>query len=207
MLAAIVERVADLRRLYGRIRCAVRRDLLVSDRRREREPHRIAQLPARIRTVGDIGSGCSSDQYQQFNAAAFAGPTYGSIGNESGVNLLNGCWDKTTDLSIARNIRVGGARQIQFRLDLFNAFNAVVFNARTTIQYNTPADPTTIRNNQYNPDGSLNTARLTPANAGAGAATGAQAMRTVQMQFGSRSRSVNDLKIPLVRVVCLRSLC
>ena len=139
---------------------------------------------ARIRTVGDIGSGCSSDPYQQFNASAFAGPTYGSIGDESGVNLLNGCWDKTTDLSIARNVRIGGARQIQFRLDLFNAFNAVVFNARTTgIQYNTPADPTTIRNNQFNPDGSLNAARLTPANAGAGAATGAQAMRTIQMQL------------------------
>jgi hypothetical protein len=41
----------------------------------------------------------------------------------------------------------------------------------------------TIRNNQYNPDDSLNTARLTPANAGAGAATGAQAMRTIQMQL------------------------
>ena len=92
---------------------------------------------ARIQTVGDIGSGCSSDPYAQFNASAFAGPTYGSIGNESGVNLLNGCWDKTTDLSIARNVRLGGARQVQFRIDLFNAFNSVVINARNTgIQYN-----------------------------------------------------------------------
>jgi hypothetical protein len=92
---------------------------------------------ARIRTVGDIGSVCSSDQYAQFNASAFAGPTYNSIGDESGANLLNGCWDKTTDLAIARNIRVGGSRQVQFRLDLFNAFNSVVINARnTTIQYN-----------------------------------------------------------------------
>ena len=39
---------------------------------------------ARIRTTGDIGSGCSSDQYAQFNANAFAGPTYNSIGDESG---------------------------------------------------------------------------------------------------------------------------
>ena len=31
---------------------------------------------ARIRATGDIGSGCSSDQYAQFNALAFAGPTY-----------------------------------------------------------------------------------------------------------------------------------
>ena len=109
---------------------------------------------ARIRTVGDIGSGCSSDQYAQFNATAFAGPTYNSLGDESGANLLNGCWDKTTDLAIARNIRVGGSRQVQFRLDLFNAFNAIVINARnTTIQYNSPSAATTITNNQFNADG------------------------------------------------------
>jgi hypothetical protein len=94
--------------------------------------------------------------------------------------LLTGCFDRTTDLSLARNVRLAGARQIQFRLDLFNAFNAVVINARSTgIQYNTAADPATIRNNQFNADGSLNTARLTPATAGAGA----QAMRSVQMQL------------------------
>ncbi len=139
---------------------------------------------ARIRTVGDIGSGCSSDQYAQFNAGAFAGPTYSSLGDESGANLLNGCWDKTTDLAIARNIRIGGSRQLQFRLDLFNAFNAAVINARnTTIQYNNPSAATTITNNQYLADGSVNPARLTPATAGAGAATGAQGMRSVQMQI------------------------
>ena len=38
---------------------------------------------ARIRTTGDIGSGCSSDQYAQFNANAFAGsaPTTASATN------------------------------------------------------------------------------------------------------------------------------
>lgn len=139
---------------------------------------------ARIRTVGDIGSGCSSDQYAQFNASAFAGPTYNSLGDESGSNLLNGCWDKTVDLAIARNVRVGGSRQLQFRLDLFNAFNAVVINARaTTIQYNNPSAATTITNNQFLADGNVNPSRVTPATAGAGAATGAQAMRSMQMQL------------------------
>ncbi len=76
---------------------------------------------------------------------------------------------------------------MQFRLDIFNAFNSVVINARnTTIQYNNPSAATTITNNQYNADGSLNTARLTPATAGAGAATGAQAMRSMQMQIRFR---------------------
>jgi hypothetical protein len=139
---------------------------------------------ARIRAVGDIGSGCSSDQYAQFNASAFAGPTYNSLGDESGANLLNGCWDHTTDMAIARNIRFGGSRQVQFRVDLFNVFNSVVINARsTTLTYNSPATSSTITNNQFLADGSLNPARLTPATAGGGAATGAQAMRTVQMQL------------------------
>ncbi len=139
---------------------------------------------ARIRTTGDIGSGCSSDQYAQFNANAFAGPTYNSLGDESGANLLNGCWDHTTDIAIARNVRIGGSRQMQFRIDLFNVFNSVVINARsTTLNYNSPATSTTITNNQFNADGSLNTARLTPATAGGGAATGAQPMRTVQIQI------------------------
>jgi hypothetical protein len=142
------------------------------------------QYTARIRPTGDYGSGCSSNQYAQFNAAAFAGPTYNSTGNESGANLLNGCWDHTTDLAIARNIKIGGARQIQFRVDAFNVFNSVVYNSRVSaIQYNNPSDPTTIRNNQFNADGTVNSTRLTPANAGAGAVNGAQAMRSVQMQL------------------------
>jgi hypothetical protein len=63
-------------------------------------------------------------------------------------------------------------------------FNAVIINARSTaIQYSSPAAPTTVTNNQYTADGTLNTARLKPSNAGAGAATGAQAMRTMQAQI------------------------
>ena len=86
-------------------------------------------------------------------------------------------------LAIARNIRVGGgSRQVQFRVDLFNAFNAVVINARnTTIQYNNPSAATMITNNQFNADVSITTAGLTAAIAGA--ATAAQAMRTLQMQI------------------------
>ncbi|HEV3217109.1 MAG TPA: carboxypeptidase-like regulatory domain-containing protein [Vicinamibacterales bacterium] len=139
---------------------------------------------ARIKVVGNPGSGCSSNPYQQFNASAFQGPTYGSTGNESGTNLLVGCPDHTLDLGLSRMIALGGNRQLQFRMDAFNVLNTVVYNARqVAIQYNTPADPTTIRNNQYNADGTVNQTRLTPANAGAGAATGAQAMRTLQAQL------------------------
>jgi hypothetical protein len=138
---------------------------------------------ARIVYVGDPGSGCSGNQYGQFNVASVTGPTYGSVGMESGRNLLRGCPDKTVDLAIMRDIRVGGGRRLEFRLDVFNAFNTVVItNRQNQIQFNSPTD-LTIRNAQYQADGSINPTRLTPRTAGFGAATNAQAMRNVQLQI------------------------
>jgi hypothetical protein len=139
--------------------------------------------PARIVINGDTGSGCSADQYKQFNTAAFSSPSVGSVGLESGRNYMIGCPDHTLDLALARNIRLGGARQLQMRLEAFNALNTVVFNARQTqVQYNSPTD-LTIRNPQFNADGTINDARLLPNNAGFGAVTGAQPMRSMQAQI------------------------
>ena len=138
---------------------------------------------ARIRVIGDPGSWCSSNPYAQFTTSAYAAPGYNSAGLESGANLLGGCFDKTTDLSIARNIRLRGGRQAQLRVEMFNGFNTVVIDGRVTrLQLTNPSDPT-VRNNQYNPDGPLNSARLTPRNAGFGAATSAQATRSIQVQL------------------------
>jgi hypothetical protein len=136
---------------------------------------------AKIVYVGDPGKGCSSNQYGQFNVASVTGPTYNSVGLESGRNILSSCPDKTVDLALARNVKVGGGRQLQFRLDAYNAFNAVVINNRVTqIQYRSPTD-LTVLNSQYLPDGTLDPNRLTPRNAGFGAATGAQPLRTMQV--------------------------
>src|SRR5262249_11847435 len=74
---------------------------------------------AKIVYLGDPGSGCSSDQYKQFNTTAVTGPTYGSVGLESGRYLLGGCTDHTVDMAIARNVRLGSNRNLQFRLDVF----------------------------------------------------------------------------------------
>ncbi|HKY20616.1 MAG TPA: carboxypeptidase-like regulatory domain-containing protein [Vicinamibacterales bacterium] len=138
---------------------------------------------ARIRIVGDPGSGCSDNQYAQFNTAAFAGPTYNSLGLESGRNYMRGCFQNTFDFAIARNIRLGGNRQLQFRVDIFNAFNTVnITNRQRELQLNSPTDQT-IRNPQYLADGSLNAARLTPRTAGFGAATEAADLRTIQVQI------------------------
>jgi len=136
---------------------------------------------ARIVYIGDPGSGCSGDQYAQFNTSAVTGPGYNSTGLESGRNIMRGCVQRDIDLSLARTIRIGGGRSVQLRADAFNAFNIVNINGRSsTIQYNSPTD-LTVRNPQFNADGSLNQARLTPRNAGFGAATSAGGMRTVRL--------------------------
>ena len=125
------------------------------------------QYAGRIRLVGNPGSGCSSNPFAQSNTAAFAGPQYNSIGNESGSNLLHGCADHTTNLSLARIFRLKSEqRRLEFRVDAYNAFNAVVINARaSSMQLASPSAPATILNSEYNANGTLNQARLTPNNA------------------------------------------
>jgi hypothetical protein len=138
---------------------------------------------ARIRIVGDAGSGCSDNQYAQFNTAAFAGPLPGSVSMESGRNYLVGCPDRILDLAIARNFRLGGGRTAQIRVDMFNALDTVVYTGRnTTLQLVSPTNQT-VRNAQYLANGQIDPARLTPRTAGFGAATGAAAMRSIQLQL------------------------
>jgi len=137
---------------------------------------------AKILYVGNPGSGCSSNQYAQFNTSAVAGPTYGSVGLESGRFLLGGCFEHTIDMAIAKNVKVGGNRSLQFRLDVYNLFNTVIYNNRnSTVIYRSPTDQTIV-NSQYLADGSLDPNRLTPRNAGFGAATSAQPLRNLQLQ-------------------------
>jgi hypothetical protein len=139
---------------------------------------------AHIIYTGDPGDGCSSNQYQQFNTAVVAGPTYNSVGLESGRNVLIGCPITRTDLAVQRNIRFGkGSRELQLRVDVFNAFNqAAVTDRQRTVNYTSPTDQS-VRNSQYcsnggpsttcagQPDGAIDPNRLQPRNAGFGAAT------------------------------------
>jgi Carboxypeptidase regulatory-like domain len=137
---------------------------------------------ARIRIIGAPGGGCSGNQYAQFTAAAFQGPLVGSsTGLESANNYLTSCFASALDLSLQREVSLGGARRIQFRVDAFNAPNQALITTRsTTMTLNNPNDPVTIVNNQYNADGTLNQTRLKPQNAGFGAVTAWQNPRTVQ---------------------------
>jgi hypothetical protein len=152
---------------------------------------------ARVRIVGDPGKGCSSDPYRQFNTAAFQGPLVGSVGLESGTGYLTGCFAQALDLSIARNIRLPGGRNLQLRADVFNAPNSAGITGRnTTLQLSSPSDPITnvapvfdpvtgLLNDGVNrlPSGALSPDRSKPKNAGFGVANAYQQERRVQLQI------------------------
>jgi hypothetical protein len=136
----------------------------------------------RVRIVGDPGKGCSSDPYRQFNAAAFHGPLVGSVGLESANNYLKGCFSSVIDLSIARNIRLGGGRVLQLRADMFNApNNAQITGRQNSLTLSSPTDPVTPQNLPYDPEtGAILPTRVRPNQAGFGAVNAYQAARNVQ---------------------------
>jgi hypothetical protein len=152
---------------------------------------------ARIRIVGDPGQGCSTDIYRQFTTAAFQGPPVGSVGLDSGNGYLRGCFSSILDLAIARNIRLGHGRNIQLRVDMFNAPNqARVTGRNTTLQLANPNDPITnvapvfdpvtgLLNNGVNltSTGTLSPNRSLPKNAGFGVANNYQNARSIQGQI------------------------
>jgi Carboxypeptidase regulatory-like domain len=139
---------------------------------------------ARIRIVGDPGSGCSSDPLRQFNATAFQGPDVGSVGLESSNDYLRDCFLSTLDLSIARDIRLGGNRRMQLRVDMFNAPNSAIVTERaSTVNLPSPSDQTTITNLPYDANGNVIPSRSLPRGAGVGVATEYQAARRIQAQI------------------------
>ena len=189
----IAERLEDLRGADGRIGGTVRHRLRLPERRIDHQPDRVAELhsenPHRRRPwEWLLGRSVRAVQH-----GAFAGPLTGSNGLESGRNYMKGCSDKLVDLAIARDIRFGGGRSFQLRADIFNAFNTVIYSGRQTqLQLNSPTDPT-IRNSQFNADGTLNqtgSCRETPALV-------RQRMRrrcgTCNCRFGSSSEGSNRM--------------
>jgi hypothetical protein len=138
---------------------------------------------ARIVMLGDPGKGCSSDRTRQFNTSVFQGPQANSLGLESGLNYMRGCPDKTLDLAIARNIRVGGGRQLQLRAEMYNALNTVIYtgrNAQMNIQ--SLATSSTAINLPYDSNGNLIPANIIPRSAGFGVVNNSNAARSVQVQ-------------------------
>jgi hypothetical protein len=138
----------------------------------------------RVRVVGDPGSGCSGDPLRQFNTAAFAGPLYNSDGLESGNGYLRGCFQSQFDTSLARNIKLGGAKNVQIRLDVFNLLNeARITGVNNSMTMASPLTPAAITNLPYDAAGNLVPARAIPKGAGFGVANTYQNPRSVQIQL------------------------
>ena len=94
------------------------------------------------------------------------------MGLESGNGYLFGCFQSVLDLSIARNIRLGGNRTLQLRVDMFNAPNRPASRARNTqLQLSSPADPVTPLNLPFDANGNVLPNRVRPNQAGFGAVT------------------------------------
>ena len=112
----------------------------------------------RILITGDPGSGCSDNQYAQFNTAAFAVPTPSatnpSLGFESGRNYLRGCADHTLDMAIARNFRSAATASCSSASTCSTSSTRSMLNARsTTLQV--PARRSDAEQHQYDAAGNL----------------------------------------------------
>ena len=105
------------------------------------------------------------------------------MGLESGQGYLRGCFRNTLDLSIARNIRLGGGRILQLRADIFNAPNAAAITGRnSTVSLASPATATVPTNLPFDSLGNVIDARSRPQGAGFGVANAYQPPRSVQLQ-------------------------
>jgi len=134
----------------------------------------------RVSLKGSPGSGCSKDIYKQFSTTAFAPPQVGSVGLESGVDYMRGCFYQQFDLALQREFRFGEGRRLTFRLDAFNALNQSHITGRNTTMQVASTTDSTIVNLPFDANGNLMSSRLKPNASGFGQATGWQSGRTLQ---------------------------
>ena len=79
--------------------------------------------------------------------------------------------------------RLGGSKQVQLRVDMFNVPNAAIITGRnTSASFSSPSDPVAIQNLPFDANGNLIDSRSRPRGAGFGVATAYQAPRTLQLQ-------------------------
>ena len=143
---------------------------------RQREPHGLAGLRRAHRLHRRPGQGLLEQPVRAVQRQRGDGTAATTASASSpAATCMVGCPDHTLDLAIARNIRLGGARNFQIRLDAFNVFNSYIINGRnTTVQFTQPDRPDRAQSAVQPRTARWSANRLTPRNAGFGAATGAQ---------------------------------
>ncbi|MEO6723880.1 MAG: hypothetical protein ABIP14_01130, partial [Blastocatellia bacterium] len=111
---------------------------------------------ARVVILKNPGTGNSSDPYHQFDVTAFAAPSVGSRGLESGRNYLHQDSINYFDLSLSKKLVLREGVRIEARIDAFNAFNHTQFaGVNTTANFATPGSTviTNLANEQTNRNG------------------------------------------------------
>jgi hypothetical protein len=83
--------------------------------------------------LSNPNSGAPHTLKQWFNTSAFVSVPAGQYrpGN-SGIGTIIGPGYEDFDLSLFKNVRIGGERDLQFRFETFNVLNHVNFNAVST---------------------------------------------------------------------------
>ncbi|HSP91832.1 MAG TPA: hypothetical protein VLN08_13040, partial [Vicinamibacterales bacterium] len=132
---------------------------------------------ARIVLNGDPGSGSSDDPYRQFDTSVFSAPNYNSNGLESPRVYMNLPAMNNFDLSVAKQLPLGGSRRFEVRLDAFNVLNTVQFSSLNTTANFASAGSTVITNLPYNAAGDLVNRN------GFGSVSGVRAARQVQLMM------------------------
>ena len=80
-----------------------------------------------------------------WNSGAFSNPLAGTFGN-CGRNTLRGPWRGTQDLSMIKLFPITERTNVEFRMELFNAFNHVVLASPTSISWGGGSGPNPVSN-------------------------------------------------------------
>jgi hypothetical protein len=110
---------------------------------------------ARIVLLKNPGSGNSGDPLRMFDTSAFAAPSVGSQGFESGRNFLRVEPINSWDVALSKEFVIKEQVKFEIRLDAFNALNHTQFDGvNSTANFAGPGS-TTITNLPFNASGAL----------------------------------------------------
>ena len=81
-----------------------------------------------------------NNQNGWFNPAAFSNPLAGTFGN-CGRNTLRGPWLGTQDVSVHKLFPLSERKNLEFRMEMFNAPNHVALTAGGQLNWNNGSSP------------------------------------------------------------------
>jgi hypothetical protein len=80
-----------------------------------------------------------------WNPAAFTNTLAGTFGN-CGRNTLRGPWRGTQDVSIIKFFPIRERKNLEFRMEMFNAFNHVILSSPNNVSWGGGSGPAPVSN-------------------------------------------------------------